>query len=743
MDAGAVSNGWRAGGRALSAVWDAAWSAAEAVAGARARSFQVRFAAWAGGRPRLRVRLDPAAALLLAPFAMALGAAAYIAAPQEPSPWPAPMAAAGLALAAVGLRRRFAAPHAAVAAVLAALFAFGFALTDHRADAVAAPRVSDARRAVEVAGWVDRVDVSSTGRTRYWIRVARIDGASVGVPERVRVSAGRDAARPGARIRVRAVLQPPRPPPAPGAYDFARRAHFVRLGGVGFAVSAMEPAPDVAIRGRARLDAALARFRGAMAERLARAGGGEGGAVIAALATGDRSRISPEVSETLRAAGLGHILAISGLHMALVGGGAFFLLSWLVAAIEPVARRINSRKVAAVGAIAVSFAYLVISGGSTPTQRAFVMAAVAFGAILADRRALTQRGVALAALVVLCLAPESAVSPGFQMSFAAAAVLVAVNDARRRARRRIPATPGLGLFAGARRFLGGLSMTSLVAGAATAPFAAYHFNRIAALGFGANLVAMPVFTLAVMPLTALAGLLAPLGLEGAPAALAARAMEVVIAIAERAQAAPGAIAPAPAAPGIALALIAAGLVALAVLRQGRWSVVTPLVVAGALAWRSGPTPDLWIGAGGGWAARVEDGGTRVWTGEIGRGDRYGAELFMRRAGVAEPDARVLGLNRDAGRGFVCDASGCAGAIEGRRVAIARTWASVAEDCRRAAVVLTPGPAPPRVRAACARSLLIARRGRRDSGGVLDIAARGVTWRAETASDRPWRRGLSP
>jgi len=312
---------------------------------------------------RAPVEFDPGASLLLAPLALGLGAAAYVALEVEPVAWLAPLLALVAGAAAVVLRQRGVRPMAWVCAALIATLALGFALTDRRTDAVAAPRVPDSRAAVVVSGWVDRVDTSSTGRIRYSIRVDRMDGSPVDTPARVRVSGTAGAARPGDKVRVRAVLQPPRAPSMPGAYDFTRAAYFQQLGGVGYVVGPMEPAPDVEIRGFARVEARLATVRGALAERLAAAGGGDAGGVLAALVTGDRSRVTPQIAETLRVAGLGHILAISGLHLALVGGGAFFIFAWGFAAIEPLARRLNPRKLAAAGALIVALSYLIISGG--------------------------------------------------------------------------------------------------------------------------------------------------------------------------------------------------------------------------------------------------------------------------------------------------------------------------------------------------------------------------------------------
>ena len=144
----------------------------------------------------------------------------------------------------------------------------------------------------------------------------------------------------------------------------------------------------------------------------------------AAVTTGDRSGIPKETVEALRISNLAHLLAISGLHMGLLAGFVFAVVRMGLALVPVVSLRINTKKTAAVVALLASAGYLVLSGGSVSTERAFVMTAVMLLAVLVDRRALSLRAVAVAALVVLVLKPEALLGPGFQMSFAATTALV-------------------------------------------------------------------------------------------------------------------------------------------------------------------------------------------------------------------------------------------------------------------------------------------------------------------------------
>ena len=170
-----------------------------------------------------------------------------------------------------------------------------------------------------------------------------------------------------------------------------------------------------------------------------------------------------------------------------------------------IASRLPAKKIIAVGALMASTLYLALSGGAVATERAFVMIAVALVATLLNRRAISLRAVAVAALIVLTLSPEALLSPGFQMSFAATTALVAVFALQRDAEWTLGPKwlrPAVVLL-----------ISSSVAGAATAPYSAAHFNQIAQWGLLANLLSVPVMGTLVIPGAVLASVLAPFGGE--------------------------------------------------------------------------------------------------------------------------------------------------------------------------------------------------------------------------------------
>ena len=147
----------------------------------------------------------------------------------------------------------------------------------------------------------------------------------------------------------------------------------------------------------------------------------------------------------MRDSGLTHILSISGLHMAIMAGTVFWLARALLALVPRLALRYPIKKWAAAAALAAATFYLALSGAAVPTVRSWIMMSIVLIAVMLDRPALTMRNVALAALAILIVAPESLFDPSFEMSFAAVVGLVALYEwlSKRRPRRAWRREPGL------------------------------------------------------------------------------------------------------------------------------------------------------------------------------------------------------------------------------------------------------------------------------------------------------------
>lgn len=491
-----------------------------------------------------------------------------------------------------------------VIAALAVSLGYGLALwSAHRAD------VPQIRYPVgeTVEGRVLEVSRSASGAPRLLLDRLVIYGIEPNrTPERVRLTVldgvHSDMPAPGARIRTYATLMPNGEPVEPGAFDFRRRAFFERLGGVGLVRGAVLLVPEHA--GGSIWDRPfvwLQRQRYRISRALRDALPGRQGAFAAAIVVGDRSGIEETDAEALRASNLAHLLAISGLHMGILTG-LIFGLSRLMLALSPtISLNYSTKKLAAVVALFAGAGYLALSGATIATQRAFIMVAVAFTAVLLDRPALTLRALALAAAIVLALRPISLLDVGFQMSFAATAALVSGFEYLR-TRQRNEARPKRGWLAWAVRivaiYVGGLIASSLLAGLATAPIAAYHFNRTAPYGLLSNLLALPVMGFVIAPAACVAALLAPLGLEQAALIIMGQGIEQVLRAAHWVSGLPGAVRMIPEAPGSVLTLVTLGGLWLFVWR-GAWRLAGLVPVAAALFLWARPVerPEILIAPG--------------------------------------------------------------------------------------------------------------------------------------------------
>ncbi|GLS88019.1 hypothetical protein GCM10010873_29930 [Cypionkella aquatica] len=374
-----------------------------------------------------------------------------------------------------------------------------------RAHLVAAPMLEH-RYYGAVQGRLITVDRSRSDALRVTLdRVVLQDLDPAKTPRLVRISLrGQEVSLdPGQVILLTASLAAPDGPTEPGGFDFRRMAYFQQLGAVGYSRSPVllweAPAPGTQVINRLRSDLTRAMIAAVPSEA---------GAFATGAMTGDRSAISLDTVQALRDSNLAHLLAISGMNMAFITAFVFALVRYGLALVPPVALRVNSKKVAALAAFAVALFYLMLSGANVATVRAFLMVCVMLGAVLFDRRGLSMRSVALSAMILLLAQPESLLEPGFQLSFAATVALIAGFSAldRQILRERLPRWL-MPVFT--------LVLTSLLAGVATAPFAAATFNRFTDYGLLANLLTVPMMSV-LMAAGAVAALLAPIGLA-APA----------------------------------------------------------------------------------------------------------------------------------------------------------------------------------------------------------------------------------
>ena len=681
---------------------------------------------------------------LWTPVAFGLGCGLYFGLLREPQLWVALLA---LLVAFVFLIATRWSPWrgATVLVVLVACGLCGFAVAKLRTESVTAPVAQAGARPMWVEAWV--VDVVSPGVGGQRLLLAPIYIANLSAamtPTRLRVTLRADAAlpAPGETVRLLAILNPPPPPASPGSYDFARDAFFESVGAVGLALRA--PAaiePDQPAPWRLSATMRVNAVRWALTNRIVDTLGPETGGLAAAMTTGHEAFIPREQVDNLRAAGLAHIISISGLHMAIVGGFAFAAARLLVAAWPWLALRLSGKKLAALVGLAAVGGYLVLSGAPPPAERAAITAAVAFAAILADRQAISLHALALAAMAVMLLQPEAVTEPGFQMSFAATAALVALAEIWPRPVREIEVPWPIRLAQAAMTWTLASIAVSFVAGLATGPFAIQHFNRVSTWGLFANLAVAPISSFLMMPGLALGAALTPIGLGRAPLELAGWSIGLMNQIAAVAAGAPVSQIVVASAPDWVLPVSFLGLLFACLWRGSlRWMGV-PL--ACAVLWTPRPpAPDAWVSADGA-AVAIRHGPNAI----LLRPDvkLFGAELWARRRGLTPLKSEA---DRDAR--FTCDPWSCAPLAEAP-VRLAAAWnvkrplkpGRLEALCAAAEIVVLRNDFRPE---SCRAPLVLTGRDF-SNGGSAEIYRRGAGWRIVWAQDlrgrRPWTWGYDP
>ncbi|WP_368414766.1 ComEC/Rec2 family competence protein [Falsiroseomonas sp.] len=671
--------------------------------------------------PLLAVRLRGAVEAALARqhgrfgpwLAVALGAGVllYFRSSEEP-PGGALWLGLILAVPAFWIGRR--APLAGWVVGLVAAGLIGFGMAGWHAARLPAP-LDLPRGAVLLTGTVTEVELLPQGR-RVMLEGARIaEGEPLARSLRIRLRAD-DPARPapGDTLSLRAMLRLPAAPVVPGAWDFQRAAYFAGLGAYGTALG------PVAVLARADGAPGFAALRIALEARVEAAIPGAAGAVAAALITGSQAAIPPGEIVAMRDSGLAHLLSVSGLHMSIVLTSVFATLRLLLALVPWLALRVPGKAVAALGALAAGAGYMLLTGAQVPMQRCLVMAALVTLGLLAGRRALTVRTLALAASVVLLAAPAEVLGPSFQMSFGAVLALAAGYEALR---GRLSG-PGFGTGWRRRVALGviGLMLTSALAAAATAPYGLHHFGRLQIYGIAANAVAVPLTSLVVMPAGMVALLLMPLGLEAPALWVMGWGVEGILATARLVAAWPQAAPALPPVPGPALAIATFGFCWLALWR-GKVRLVGLPIMAGALAaGLSAPPPDMLITADGRLVAlRTAEG---VFLQEQPGASAFARSVLLRQLGATE--ARPLPQDGvEAGGAIACTPAACR----------FRPRPGAAE-----AVLLRSGPArrgqrfpdppdPALVRAACGRAaLLVSAEPLRPRCATGEMVDRFTVWR---------------
>lgn len=442
-------------------------------------------------------------------------------------------------------------------------------------------------------GVVERREATGEARWRYVVAVKSTASPALSrPPERVALTVRTKGTpfRMGEVIRGKVRLSPPSGPALPGASDFGFSSYFDGIGATGFFYGRPERMDETAaLRGwGTQVLNSLYQLRSVVGDRIRHLVPGDEGAFAAAIVTDERRAISWDVQEALRLAGLAHIVAISGLNMALAAGIFFIGARSVLAFIPAISLGLPAKKIAAAGAIVMVTAYYLISGFGVSAERAYIMMVIMLLAVLFDRPSISLHNIALSALLILMLHPSSVMGASFQMSFGATAALVAGYNfwAARQKKREDEQFKPQGKFLNAASFVWriiiGTAVTSMIGGVSTAIFSISHFNQLSAYGLVANVATMPLISMVVMP-AALVGMLSmPFGLDAPFFDVMGWGLRLVIVVAQEVASWNGDVGTGRGPPGF-LPLAASGLILLVCLTS-RLRLVGIILLGAAIIW---------------------------------------------------------------------------------------------------------------------------------------------------------------
>ena len=394
---------------------------------------------------------------------MSLGAALYFTLPYEPN-IPYSFVLAG-ALFAIMIWKR-------VPIFLRglAIFMFGFMYACAYTNIIDTPQIKSTMRDTNIVGNVYKIDFANE-KSRVYIKTND--------DMRVRVSVGENIPTPnvGDEISATATLFRPAGAYAPATFDYARWAYFNGLSATGY------------ISDYQTINSANGFSINSLRDDLHNR---SNSFLVDSLVLGYKNAVPESDNKIWTATGIGHVWSISGFHMTLVGGWLFAIFFVIFRSIPYITRRTPARIPAIICAWVGLLGYLFISGLDVATIRAFLMTTLVFMAFIFGRNAISMRNICLAFCLIFLINPHYVMQPGFQLSFSAVFGLIWFwGDTNYKKRTRTQK---------ALRTIYATAMTSVIATIFTAPFVIAHFYAIPIYGLIGNLILLPIFSFAIMPL---------------------------------------------------------------------------------------------------------------------------------------------------------------------------------------------------------------------------------------------------
>lgn len=320
----------------------------------------------------------------------------------------------------------------------------------------------------------------------------------------------------GDKIALRAFLEPPKQKEFINGFDQSLYAATRKIGAYGRALG------EVTILEKTR-HSSINQWRTKIAQRIDAHLSGDVAGTAKALLIGQRNAISQEQLLKIRQSGLAHLLAISGLHMAIMAAIFFTSIRFVLVTMTMV--HFDIKKLSALIAMLGCYVYLELAGSPVSAMRSFVMVALVLTAIIIDRKADLKRSIALAAFVLLVINPYHAFMVSFWLSFAAILSLACFHQFISRFK---PEDVAISLPIKFAWYFGEIILASVIVQIATAPFLIFAFHNFSILGIFANMFAIPIVSFIAMPLGFISLLAMPIGLEKLPLQLMGFAIEQIL-----------------------------------------------------------------------------------------------------------------------------------------------------------------------------------------------------------------------
>ncbi len=340
---------------------------------------------------------------------------------------------------------------------------------------------------------IGKIDFIQTKHRSKYIRMSEIRNAQLDMINMIVRTHIDSKIAPGDIIKVSGYLSPPSLPVSPYAYNFRRISYFNNISAIGFATTKMKL---VSKSQHSSFFECIEQIREKIYKQLKSNIKSPENEIASALFIGARSNIDKITLNNVRAAGLAHLIAISGLHISIVTFICFGLIRNTLSLFPTIALQYNIKKIAAPFGIIAGYLYLILANAPVSAERAFIMVTLMFMAILLDRDPISMNSVGFAASFILFTKPISLLTPSFQMSFSAVIGLVS-------AFKLLPRM----------NFVFSIIASSCIATIAVMPYTIYHFNCISTWGLISNIIAIPLTTLIILPFGVLVLVLMPLNLD--------------------------------------------------------------------------------------------------------------------------------------------------------------------------------------------------------------------------------------